>query len=155
MNILAFCVSVNTTYTTIWKISDIQWKYSKSFYEEQYLYPRAVLPAPLRFIYYFAKFVRYLKQRTSHTSDQEEQYSKYSDKLRQIVKSKIHFDFENSLQDNFSDMKQDIQNFVSEKQKETLSEMKNLKELIEKTVLHRWELRETKISNLRIEWFSF
>ena len=128
---------MNTTYTRIWKISDIQWKYSKSFYEEQYLYPRAVLPAPLRIIYYLAKFVRHIKQRTSDTAGREEQYSKYADKLRQIVKSKIHFDFENSLQDNFSDMKQDIQNFVSEKQKETLSEMKNLKELIEKTVLHR------------------
>ena len=64
-----------------------------------------------------------------------EQYNKYSDKLRQIVKSKIHFDFENSLQDDFSNMTQDIQNFVSEKQKETLSEMRELKELIEKTIL--------------------
>ena len=128
---------MNTTYTRIWKISDIQWKYSKSFYEEQYLYPRAVLPAPFRVIYYFAKFVHHFKQRRSDTSDQEEKYSKYCEKLSQIVKSKIHFDFENSLQDNFSDMKQDIQHFVSEKQKETLSEMKNLKELIEKTVLHR------------------
>ena len=126
---------MNTTYTRIWKISDIQWKYSKSFYEEQYLYPRAVLPAPFRFVYYFAKFAHHVRQRGSDRWDQVEQYNKYSDKLRQIVKSKIHFDFENSLQDDFSNMTQDIQNFVSEKQKETLSEMRELKELIEKTIL--------------------
>ena len=125
---------MNTTYTRIWKISDTQWKYSKSFYEEQYLYPRAVLPAPFRAIYYFVKLVRHVRQRASDTSDQQEQYNKYCQKLRQIVKSKIHFDFENSLQDNFSDMKQDIQNFVSEKQKETLSEVKKIRELIEKII---------------------
>ena len=57
---------------------------------------------------YFAKFVHLLRQGPSDTSEQEEQYNKYSEKLRQIVKSLIHLDFENTLQDNFSDMKQDI-----------------------------------------------
>ena len=114
--------------------SDIQWKYSKSFYEIQYLCPRAVLPSPFRVIFYIVKCLYHQRNATCGSS-RKDQHQRYCHKLREIVKSKIHFDFENSIQDDFSDMKQDIQNFVSEKQKETIDEINNLKQIIETVMM--------------------
>ena len=93
-----------------------------------------MLPSPFTIIYYFVKFLHQKKNGPSQTSNISQQ-QEYCQKLREIVKSKIHFDFENSIQDDFSDMKQDIQNFVSEKQKETIDEINNLKQIIETVML--------------------
>merc|ERR1712110_1088761 len=52
---------MNTTFSKIWQAADTAWKYSKSFYQVEFLDSRAILPPPFRFFYYFAVFVRWAK----------------------------------------------------------------------------------------------
>ena len=40
---------MNTTYTRIWEQRDTEWKYSKSFYQVEFLDARAILPPPFRY----------------------------------------------------------------------------------------------------------
>ena len=39
---------MNTTFSKIWQMADTAWKYSKSFYQVEFLDPRAILPPPFR-----------------------------------------------------------------------------------------------------------
>jgi len=50
---------MNNTYLKIWENVDAEWKYSKSYFQVQYLAPCAVLPPPFRWFYYFAKLRRF------------------------------------------------------------------------------------------------
>ena len=133
---------MNTTYNTIWSSADTQWKYSKSFYQIQFLFPREALPSPFRVLYYVAKYLYKLRgQGELQTAGNDDQFQHYRDRLREIVKGKVHADFEDSMEDNFSDLRQDLQNFVAEKHeistkemKKELSELRILKEKMEKEV---------------------
>ena len=129
---------MNTTYHRIWESSDTQWKYSKSFYQIQFLFPRAVLPSPFRFVYYIAKWIYICKKRSSEASEsgtEKEKYQNYKQKLIEIVRIKVHSDYENSIQDDFTDLKQDLKNHISEKQKTSVNtfqkDMKNLENSME------------------------
>lgn len=51
--------SVNTTYQRVWDNADLEWKYSKSDYQIQFLFPRAVLPGPFKPLYYLAQCVHW------------------------------------------------------------------------------------------------
>ena len=93
-----------------------------------------MLPSPFTVIYYLVKLVHHLKNGPSQTPSSSAQNQEYCRKLKEIVESKIHFDFENSIKDDFADMKQDIQNFISEKQKEMLSEINRMREFA------KWEM---------------
>ena len=131
MNILI--AMMNTTYNNIWSSSDTQWKYSKSFYQIQFLFPREALPSPFRVLYYGAKFLYWMRgHRTSQSLANKEQFQEYRSKLREIVKSKIHADFEDSIEDDFSDLRQDLQNYVGEKHEVSSKELSDLKLEVEK-----------------------
>ena len=116
---------MNTTYNTIWSSSDTQWKYSKSLYQIQFFFPREALPSPFRVLYYLAKALYKIRQGgESQTVGNSDQFPKYRDRLRVIVKGKVHADFEDSIEDDFSDLRQDLQNFVAEKHEISTKEMK-------------------------------
>ena len=130
---------MNTTYNIIWSSVDTQWKYSKSFYQIQFLFPREALPSPFRVLYYLAKFLYKIRQGgESQTVGNSDQFPKYRDRLRVIVKGKVHADFEDSIEDDFSDLRQDLQNFVAEKheisKKEIKEELSEKMEKMEKTL---------------------
>eukprot|EP00092_Neocalanus_flemingeri_P004977 GFUD01005353.1.p1 GENE.GFUD01005353.1~~GFUD01005353.1.p1 ORF type:complete len:895 (-),score=157.64 GFUD01005353.1:705-3389(-) len=128
---------MNTTYTKVSEHADIEWKYSKSYYQVQFLAPRAVLPPPFRMFYYFSKLIRFLKRKcVSCCGDklqgygQEDRGTRHKDYLKlllKLVKTKQHSDYENSIQDDFRDLRQDIQNIVSDKQKSVHEEIDGLK----------------------------
>ena len=40
---------MNTTFSKIWQAADTEWKYSKSFYQVEFLDSRAILPPPFRY----------------------------------------------------------------------------------------------------------
>ena len=148
---------MNTTYHRIWESSDTQWKYSKSFYQIQFLFPRAVLPSPFRFVYYIAKFIYFCKMKGSQTSEnnrQHEKFQNYKQKLVEIVNIKVHSDYENSIQDDFTDLKQDLQNHISEKQKTSVNtlqkEINVLKESMEKP-MDKFENLRDEVRNLQQE----
>ena len=124
---------MNTTYNTIWASSDTQWKYSKSFYQIQFLFPREALPSPFRVLYYGAKFLYRIRgQRTSQSPANTEQFIQYKSRLMEIVKGKVHADFEDSIEDDFSDLRQDLQNYVGEKHEVSSKELSELKLEVEK-----------------------
>ena len=39
---------MNTTYSQIWENADMEWKYSKSFYQVEFLSNEAIVPPPFR-----------------------------------------------------------------------------------------------------------
>ena len=48
---------MTTTYTNISKSADTEWKYSKSFYQVEFLASRAILPPPFRLQLLFKDFM--------------------------------------------------------------------------------------------------
>eukprot|EP00090_Calanus_glacialis_P013538 TRINITY_DN22207_c0_g1_i1.p1 TRINITY_DN22207_c0_g1~~TRINITY_DN22207_c0_g1_i1.p1 ORF type:complete len:454 (+),score=63.52 TRINITY_DN22207_c0_g1_i1:134-1363(+) len=146
---------MNTTYTKVSEHADLHWKYSKSYYQIQFLAPRAVLPPPFRFIYYFAKFMRFLKGKCTCCKgayccdsaakdvkeDKEKKNKEYRDLLQKLVKTKQHSDYENSIQDDFRDLRQDIQNTVSDKVKPVHEEMNELQRMMKELLTTNQELK--------------
>jgi len=135
---------MNTTYTKVSEHADLHWKYSKSFYQVQFLAPRAVLPPPFRVLYYFAKLMRFLKSKcrccracccggneTEYLKEnRENKNNEYLKLLLKLVEAKQHSDYENSIQDDFRDLRQDIQNIVSDKLKSVHEENNELKKIM-------------------------
>eukprot|EP00092_Neocalanus_flemingeri_P066963 GFUD01081659.1.p1 GENE.GFUD01081659.1~~GFUD01081659.1.p1 ORF type:complete len:107 (-),score=33.47 GFUD01081659.1:3-296(-) len=83
--------------------------------------------------FYFAKLM-YLSMNVEgleeRETDREDRNKVYFDLLLKMVKRKQHFDHENSIQDDFSDLRQDIQNIVSGKQKSVSQEINELKKIM-------------------------
>ena len=151
---------MNTTFSKVYEDADCQWKYSKSYYQVQFLAPRAVLPPPFRIFYYFAKFIRYLKTQNYwpqcscgdaaieyEREDREEKRKEYLNLLFKLVQTKQHSDVEHSVEDNFKDLRQDIQNMISDKQKYVNSEMDDLKMMILKLSAEVNSLKNQKLAS--------
>ena len=124
---------MNTTYTKVSQRADLEWKYSKSFYQIQFLSSRAVFPPPFRIFYYFAKLMYYsmsVNDVEDREIDRENRNKDYLKLLLRLVKTKQHSDHENSIKDDFSDLRQDIQNIVGDKQKSVHLEIDELKQMM-------------------------
>ena len=124
---------MNTTYTKVSQRADLEWKYSKSFYQIQFLSSRAVFPPPFRIFYYFAKLMYYsmsVNDVEDREIDIENRNKDYLKLLLRLVKTKQHSDHENSIKDDFSDLRQDIQNIVGDKQKSVHLEIDELKQMM-------------------------
>ena len=153
----------------MWKHADAEWKYSKSYYQVQFLAPRAVLPPPLRSFYYFAKFVRWIrtkpcsccwrsglccyvdKEKEKETDVKNDHSMEYLKTLLKLVKSKQHSDLENSTEDNFRDLRQDIQNIVCENGEKIkpwqTTKFEDLKKVSSKNAKELFELNKTSSKN--------
>merc|ERR1712243_294763 len=107
---------MNTTYTKISQDSDIEWKYSKSFMYAQFLSTRAALPPPFRWFYYLALLVRWVKRRSqNHNVERRNtlEKQKYFGLLTKLVKTKMQLDIEDSIEDDFDDLRKDLKNVVN------------------------------------------
>ena len=108
--------------------------------------------------YYLAKAIyrcRSLRARDidGEKNEQEERFQKYRNTLLELMKVKLHSDHENSIQDGFSKLKQDLQNHFAEKQKKTEAKLalveRNVKEAIQKT--EPVDLKTSEVEGLRAE----
>ena len=107
---------MNTTYTKISQDSDIEWKYSKSFMYAQFLSTRAALPPPFRWFYYLALLVRWVKRRSQNHNVEKRntlEKQKYFRLLTKLVKTKMQLDIEDSIEDDFDDLRKDFKNVVN------------------------------------------
>jgi len=107
---------MNTTYTKISDESDIEWKYSKTFMYAQFLPTRAALPPPFRWFYYLALLARWVKKKSQRQNSQAKNISekqKYFDLLTKLVKTKMQLDIEDSIEDDFDDLRKDFKNVVN------------------------------------------
>merc|ERR1719309_639328 len=107
---------MNTTYTKISEDSDIEWKYSKSFMYAQFLTTRSALPPPFRWFYYLALLVRWVKKKSKKHNIQIRntlEKQKYFTLLTKLVKTKMQLDIEDSIEDDFDDLRKDFKNVVN------------------------------------------
>ena len=92
------------------------------------------MPSPMRILYYLVKHIHSCKRKTTETNRQVEIYQRYRQTLVEILRVKLTSDNENSPNEDFEDLRQDIRNHITEKQKnneKTVSEQfRNLKETI-------------------------
>merc|ERR1712080_240911 len=81
-------------------------------------YPGAVFPPPFRCFYYFAMLIQKLKNHRKTTLSLQCPLKKkeYLNLLLRLVNAKLHADMEESIQDDFSDLKKDIMNMMTQKE---------------------------------------
>ena len=99
---------MNTTYQRVWTNADLEWKYSKSYYQSYFLVPSATLPGPLLPLYYLAKFLYRTKvcdckgflpdERKREKEILEENYRQYKATLGNILTDKNNTDGQNVLE---------------------------------------------------------
>ena len=121
---------MNTTYKRIWKDAGIKQCITLSFYQVQFLFPRAVMPSPLRILYYLVKHIHSCKRKTTETNRQVEIYQRYRQTLVEILRVKLTSDNENSPNEDFEDLRQDIRNEMRFNEKTVSEQFRNLKETI-------------------------
>ena len=71
-----------------------------------------------RFIYFFAVFVRWAKWMTGKEKsldqlNMEGRNTEYWETLERLLDSKMQADYEETLQDDFADLRKDIKNIIS------------------------------------------
>ena len=85
--------------------------------------PKATLPAPFNVFYYFARWVWLVKNecRSEHlNTTNNEKRRKYAELLDRLIKSKMHFEYEDSVQDDFNDLRLDVRNMIYSKHPEII-----------------------------------
>ena len=76
---------------------------------------------------YYSMSVNDVEDREIDIENRNKDYLKL---LLRLVKTKQHSDHENSIKDDFSDLRQDIQNIVGDKQKSVHLEIDELKQMM-------------------------
>ena len=120
---------MNDTYSKISQNADTEWKYSKSFYLMTFLTPKAALPAPFNVFYYFTRWVWLLKNECrseKYNTSNREKRKKYVNLLDRLIKNKMHFEYEASIQDDFNDLRIDIKNMIDSKHTEAMKKMEKI-----------------------------
>eukprot|EP00092_Neocalanus_flemingeri_P014695 GFUD01015857.1.p1 GENE.GFUD01015857.1~~GFUD01015857.1.p1 ORF type:complete len:290 (-),score=51.62 GFUD01015857.1:8-784(-) len=111
---------MNTSYSELWQNAQIEFKYSKSEFQAQFLNPVEIFPAPFRWIYYLAKSIYRCKKINDQASNKQDKM-KYFCLLRELILNKQEAEFENSSEDKTNDLRKDILN--------ELQKLKKLKSL--------------------------
>ena len=81
------------------------------------------MPSPMRILYYLVKHIHSCKrkqqkrQKTVEENRQAEIFKNYKQTLVEILRVKLTSDYENTIEEDFEDLRQDIRNHVTEKQK--------------------------------------
>ena len=58
---------------------------------------------------------------------EQNENKKYMETLQRLIKSKLQIDFEKTTQDDFEDLRLDLQNFIKEKMEKLEKDIENLK----------------------------
>ena len=58
---------------------------------------------------------------------EQNENKKYMETLQRLIKSKLQTDFEKTTQDDFEDLRLDLQNFIKEKMEKLEKDIENLK----------------------------
>merc|ERR1712020_726397 len=89
----------------------MEWKYSKSFYQAQFLSQRAAVPSPFTWVYYIARAVYRSKGGDLEPSKEvEEKKKKYFQLLKKLILIKERKEQEQTADDKIEDLRRDIRN---------------------------------------------
>jgi len=117
---------MNTTYMTMWACADKEWKYSKTYFQSQFLAPRAVFPAPFSPFYYLTLAIyrcrRHKKQGEKRILEQKANYFKL---LKRLTQGKQQAEYENSEEDNINDLKVDLLNQMRKMSRQIKNDIRN------------------------------
>ena len=120
---------MNNTFSKVSENADTEWKYSKSFYLMEFLTPKAALPAPFNLFYYPARWF-WLCRKCSHidklTPDINQKRKEYVDLLDRLINCKMHFEYEDSVQDDFNGLRKDVKNMIDSKHSDVIKKMETL-----------------------------
>merc|ERR1712080_522953 len=108
---------MNSTYSQVLGNADVEWKYTRAFYQIQFLHPRGVFPPPFRWFYYFADFVWKLRNFNNAKISLKKPQSKreYYSLVKRLLETKMHSDTEERRENSFKDLRKDIRNMVNPK----------------------------------------
>jgi len=103
---------MNNTFASVWQTADKKWKYSRAYYQAQFLLKKSTFPQPFQWIYYIAKFVHWCKKKS--TEDQNEEpvdlltKSNYLRLLKKLITIKQQKELEKTREDNLADLREDL-----------------------------------------------
>ena len=138
---------MNTTYEKIWLDRDRVWKYRKSSYLLKFLFPRSAMPSPFRILYYLVKRIDMLKRKRDNDIEEIRQADtnrEYKQTMVKILTVKLHSDDESSTQDDFRDLRMDLLNHLTEKQKMNEKTLRREIEDLKETLVSKSEILELK-----------
>jgi hypothetical protein len=113
---------MNNTFSEVWQTADKKWKYSRTYYQAQFLVDKSTFPPPFQWIYYFASLVHRCKKSTRVQVEKADSKLKYLRLLKKLITIKQNKELEMTKEDSLrkdlkQDMKQEIQDMKLEIQK--------------------------------------
>jgi len=112
---------MNNTFSEVWQTADKKWKYSRTYYQAQFLLDKSTFPPPFQWIYYLASFVHRCKKSKVQVekADRKMEYLRLLKKLIAIKQNKeLEMTKEDSLRKDLKqDMKVELQDMKLEIQK--------------------------------------
>jgi len=105
---------MNDTFMEVRKNAPKNWKYSKSYYQGQFLKNKATFPSPFQWVYYIAYFVAKCKKckidrsKEKKEKKQEEKRGNYLKLMKNLIEIQQHIKLENTDKDKFADLRKDL-----------------------------------------------
>lgn len=106
---------MNNTFASVWQTADKKWKYSRTYYQAQFLMEKSTFPPPFQWIYYVAKFVHWCKKDSTKDQGEEpvdsktrEKKKKYLRLLKKLITIKQNKEVEMTKEDSFTDLRKDL-----------------------------------------------
>ena len=126
-------------------------------FQAQFLAPRAVFPSPLRWIYYLAKFIyRRKNEKKQGRNESNIQKTRYFQLLKHLILAKQQYEYENTEEDNLTDLRTDIcqdMNLIegSKKEEARIEEERTKEQLLEFNLTLQKEKQELVKRNDELE----
>jgi hypothetical protein len=120
---------MNNTFSDVWQKADRNWKYSKSYYQAQFLDEKATFPSPFQWIVFLAYLVRKCKncgggvEKSKRMVEQGEKRREYLKLLKKLLEIKLHNEFEKTSEDKQADLRKDIQLDLKAMKEELLAQL--------------------------------
>lgn len=105
---------MNNNFNSVWATSDMEWKYSKSVYQAQFLPSRAAVPSPFTWVYYIARAVYRSKGGSLEPAKEVEEKKKYFRLLKKLILIKERKEHEQTADDKMEDLRRDLRNDLLE-----------------------------------------
>jgi len=106
---------MNNTFASVWQTADKKWKYSRSYYQAQFLLEKSTFPPPFQWMYYIAKLVHFCKKESKKDQDEEPvdrltklKKLKYLRLLKKLITVKQNREEEMTKEDSLTDLRKDL-----------------------------------------------
>jgi hypothetical protein len=131
---------MNNTFSEVWQTADKKWKYSRSYYQAQFLLEKSTFPPPFQWIYYIAKFVHWCKKTSTKDQEKEAEQRKKANEtkleylrlLKKLITIKQQKELEKTKEDSFVDLREDVKQDMKLEVQDMRLEIQDIKRDIQK-----------------------